>query len=99
MNTAQEINHEFQSEMGSILNRIGDFKPGPMKTVERAQSKMENDYINEEYPTASKLLDIVRCSVSYNTVGQLLDGYKEFMDHIESGVSSLTLARIKNGFT
>merc|ERR1719242_909454 len=67
MNDAKGINNEFQREMGTILNRRGEFKPGPMKKVERALSKMENDYMDEEYPKAAKLLDIVRCSVGYNT--------------------------------
>merc|ERR1712113_408742 len=98
MATAKKIDSEFQQEMNTILSRHGEFKKGPMKRVERALSKIENDYIDEEYPKSAKLLDIVRCSVSYNTVGQLLEGYKAFMDHIESGVSSLTMARVKNGF-
>merc|ERR1719150_517728 len=98
MTTAKSINNEFQKEMSTILNRHGEFKPGPMKKVERALSKMENDYMDEAYPKAAKLLDIVRCSVSYNTVGQLLEGYKAFMDHIDSGASSMVLARVKNGF-
>merc|ERR1719242_320474 len=98
MTTAKAINHEFQQEMDTILKRHGEFKPGPMKKVKRALSKMENDYMDEAYPKAAKLLDIVRCSVCYNTVGQLLEGYNAFMDHIESGVSSMTMARVKNGF-
>merc|ERR1719334_2093880 len=98
MTTAKKIDHEFQKEMSIILNRHGEFKPGPMKKVQRALSKMENDYMEEEYPKAAKLLDIVRCSVSFNTVGQLLEGYNAFIGHIESEVSSLELARVKNGF-
>jgi len=98
MSTAKSIDHEFQREMGTILSRHGEFKSGPMKKVERALSKMENDYAAESYPKSAKLLDIVRCSVSYNTADQLLDGFREFRNHIESGASSMELARIKNGF-
>merc|ERR1719333_368707 len=67
MNTAQDIDSEFQREMRAVLGRHGEFKAGPMKKVERALSKIENDYVNEEYPKSAKLLDIVRCSVSFNT--------------------------------
>merc|ERR550525_1310418 len=69
MTTSKKIDGEFQQEMNTILSRHGEFKKGPMKKVERALSKLENDYMNEEYPKAAKLLDIVRCSASYNTVG------------------------------
>merc|ERR1719242_2152312 len=58
MTTAKAIDHEFQKEMSTILNRHGEFKPGPMKKVERTLSKMENDYMEEAYPKAAKLLDI-----------------------------------------
>merc|ERR1712176_556555 len=98
MNTGKKMDDEFQREMNTILSRYGDFKKGPMKKVERAMSKMENDYMNELYPKAAKLLDIVRCSASYNTVSQLLDGYNAFIHQPESGASSMVLARIKNGF-
>merc|ERR1719334_1267378 len=98
MTTAKKINGEFQREMKTILSRYGDFKPGPMKKVERALSKLENDYMDEEYPKAAKLLDIVRCSVGYNTLDQLMDGYGKFMYHVEYESSSMTLARVKNGF-
>ena len=56
MTTAKRIDDEFQREMGTILERHGDFKPGPMKKVERALSKIENDYLDEAYPKAAKLL-------------------------------------------
>lgn len=98
MTTAKRIDSEFQGEMATILQRHGDFKAGPMKKVERALSKIENEYMDQQYPKAAKLLDIVRCSVSYNTADQLVDGFRAFMHHVESGSSSMELARVKNGF-
>ena len=76
--TANKINTEFQSHLRSVMNRFGDFKAGPTKGVERCQSKLENDYPDAEYPKAARLLDVVRCAVSFNTVEQLLAGYKWF---------------------
>ena len=36
--TAKKINHEFQSRVGNVMSRFGEFKAGPTKTVERCQS-------------------------------------------------------------
>lgn len=45
-----------------------------------------------------ELLDMVRCSVTFNTITHLVAGYKGFLRAIESGQASMELARIKNGF-
>ena len=58
-------------------------KERPVKLVDRCQSKLENDYQEAEYPKAAKLLDVVRCSVSFNTVEQLLEGYKVTQGFVE----------------
>ena len=44
VNTAQRVNSEFQDRVGPVMARFGDFKSGPTKTVERYQSKVENEY-------------------------------------------------------
>ena len=97
--TAKKINAEFQGRIRAVMSRFGDFREGPGKTVERCQSKLENDYQKAAYPKAAKLLDVVRCAVSFNTVEQLLAGYDGLMRHINTNTSSLELARVKNGFT
>ena len=50
------------------------------------------------FPKAAKLLDMVRCSVAFNTVSQLLNGYDGLMNDIAKGTSNMKVARIKNGF-
>ena len=95
--TAQRIDAEFQRRVQMVMNRFGDFRAGPVKTAERCQSKVENEYEEAVYPKAAKLLDLVRCSVSFNTVEQLLAGYEGLMRHI-AGTDAFELARIKNGF-
>ena len=85
--TAKKINAEFQGRLKTVMNRFGEFREGPVKTVERCQSKLENDYPEAAYPKAAKLLDLVRCSVSFNTVEQFFQG-----------TDSFKLARVKNGF-
>merc|ERR1719419_1748049 len=95
---AKKIDSEFQSVMKAVMTRFGDYKPGPIKRVDRCVSKLENDYQNAAFPKAAKLLDMVRCSVSFNTVTQLIAGYEGFVKFIENSASSMTLARTKNGF-
>ncbi len=46
-------------------------------------SKLENDYQEAQYPKSAKLLDLVRCSVTFNTVDQLITGYNALMKHME----------------
>lgn len=42
---AKEIDAEFQQEMKRVMDQYGDqIKAGPIKTVDRCQSKLENDY-------------------------------------------------------
>eukprot|EP01084_Bolivina_argentea_P069821 126983_1 len=80
--TAKQINKEFQHHMNSVMSHFGTVKDGPLKKVERCQSKLENDYQDAEYPKAAKLLDLVRCSITFNTVDQLIAGYRGLKAHI-----------------
>ena len=95
--TAKQLDGEFQTHLRAVMSRFGDFRRGPTKTVERCQSKLENEYRGAAYPKAAKLLDVVRSSVSFNTVEQLLEGYKCLLRHVDN-TDALELARVKNGF-
>ena len=97
-NTAKKLNPEFQSKLQLVMSRYGEFKAGPVKSVERCQSKVENEYHDAQYPKAAKLLDVVRCAVSFNTVEQLLVGYKCLMRFVDGTSDSFELARVKNAF-
>ena len=96
--TAKNLNAEFQGRLGGVMSRYGEFRAGPVKSVERCQSKLENEYPGAEYPKAAKLLDVVRCSVSFNTLEQLLTGYDGLMRYVQTTPASFQLARVKNGF-
>ena len=96
--TAKRINIEFQNVMRSVMTRYGEYKPGPIKKVERCVSKLENDYDGAAFPKAARLLDLVRCSVAFNTIKQLLAGYQGFMKYIKRSPGTMKVARIKNGF-
>ena len=96
--TAQKIDTEFQTHIRLVMERFGEFRAGPTKSVERCQSKVENEYQEAVYPRAARLLDYVRCSVSFNTLEQLLTGYEGLMRYVQDGSDSLELARVKNCF-
>jgi len=96
--TASKIDDEFQRHVRIAMSSYGSFKKAPMKKVERSVSKLENEYRTESFPKSAKLLDLVRCSVTFNTVEQLLTGYSAFMRHIKANPSIIELARVKNGF-
>mmetsp|Transcript_42250 Transcript_42250/g.69632 ORF Transcript_42250/g.69632 Transcript_42250/m.69632 type:complete len:710 (-) Transcript_42250:126-2255(-) len=96
--SAKIIDREFQNYVKTMMGRYGTFKAAPMKKVERCLSKLENDYASEQYPKSAKLLDLVRCSVTFNTLEQLIQGFDAIKTHVDSSQQSMKLARVKNGF-
>lgn len=50
------IDPEFQDTMRVIMSPFGEFKPGPIKKVDRCVSKLEHDYQDAEYPKAASLV-------------------------------------------
>ena len=93
-----KINHEFQDYIKNLMGEYGDYQSGPTKTLDRVQSKLENDYSDELFPRCAKILDVVRCSVAFNTISQLINGYNHLMNHIKNNENKIQISRIKNGF-
>ena len=63
--------------MQTLLDEsVGIFAAGPTKRIERCHAKVQNDYQSETYPTAAHLLDIVRCSFTFQNLQGLLQGYE-----------------------
>eukprot|EP01083_Nonionella_stella_P125586 379838_1 len=82
---ANIINDSFQNEMKQITKQInqetGDdvtFRMGPVKTLTRSQVKVNNDYINEAYPTSAKILDINRCALQFESIQSMMKFIKIF---------------------
>eukprot|EP01083_Nonionella_stella_P051130 135782_1 len=98
LDAANTINSEFQAHIRTVMSPYGEFKPGPLKKLERCQIKFENDYSDAVFPKSAKLLDIVRCGVTFNTVRQLCKGYTALFDYISTNTDTLQIARVKNGF-
>ena len=84
--TAHAINDSFQDEMRRMFKRINKcavFMPAPVKLEERCQIKVQTDYNEIRYPSASALLDCIRCSITFDSCSDLLRGVLEFKERIE----------------
>ena len=106
---AHENNARFQNEMYLyFINQTRDdnydyckFASAPVKTYDRCLIKCNTDYNNLLYPCGSLLLDIIRCSVTYNNIEGLLNGLNKFILDVNNGkIKCISrILRIKNGFS
>ena len=67
----------------------------------RSQTKVENDYISEEWPTSAKILDVNWCALQFETVGSLMKFLYVFEERVEQkkAGSIKEIARCKNGWS
>eukprot|EP01083_Nonionella_stella_P076951 209890_1 len=105
---ANIINEQFQNDMKMITKEINTeigstvtFRMGPVKTLTRSQVKVENDYINEDYPTSAKILDINRCALQFSSIPSMLKFLEIFTKKVnsKSGRSITEIIRCKNGWS
>ena len=79
------------------------FTPAPVKTKERAIVKAELDYKLREWPHTRHVLDLLRCSVVFDTIDDLVKGVKKFIAENEKNPFHQNVAspivRLKNGFS
>eukprot|EP01083_Nonionella_stella_P039752 108137_1 len=97
INISRLLDEEYHSLLQEQLKGM-NYKQGPPKTMDRCKAKIENDYLHSLFPQCSKLLDIVRCSILFDSVGELVIGYEKMMSFINSS-EQFQVARIKNGFS
>ncbi len=104
---ARIINDAFHPSMRKIFeidstsgeNKEGtiSYMAGPIKAMERCMAKVQNDYAREKYPTAAKLLDIVRCSLVFKSCQGCVDGIKRLEKAVEKKSTSIkAIGRLKN---
>jgi len=108
MFTANILNDDFQRDMMRISEEIGkeinenvSFRMGPVKTLTRSQTKVENDYISEKWPTSAKILDINRCVLQFKTGGALMKFLSVFEERVAKNktYSIKKVLRCKNGWS
>eukprot|EP01084_Bolivina_argentea_P266354 451753_1 len=105
---AHTVNHKFQQEIKDkfCINELTSreeslgvkFIQGPVKKLHRCQAKVETKYIGRDYPTSACLLDIVRCSLVFDTIDQLLDGIPKFIQMVQTSQVIKQIVRTKNMF-
>ena len=105
---ANILDKEFQHDMKRITKQISDknsikviYRAGPVKTLTRSQTKVENDYIKEDYPTSAKILDINRCALQFVTIKEMMEYIDEFTGKInkKEAYSIMDVIRCKNGWS
>ena len=75
-----------------------------MKTKERCQLKSSLDYFDRQWPCSSNILDTIRCSVSFSSSKDLINGVNKIkqligFDDVQIGYGCLyKVVRIKNMF-
>merc|ERR1719361_1059860 len=79
---------------------VVEYMRGPVKLMERARAKAQNDYANEPYPASACVIDFNRCTLFFEDFSSLLCGLKLFINKVnyyQSG-NIIAIARAKNGF-
>eukprot|EP01084_Bolivina_argentea_P244645 409794_1 len=98
----------FQRDMKRVTQKInletGDnvhFTAGPVKTLARAQTKVVNSYINEDWPTSARILDINRCALHFENIKTLMKFIKIFVLKVKARetFSVVEIIRCKNGWS
>eukprot|EP01084_Bolivina_argentea_P087015 157222_1 len=77
------------------------YNRGPVKKISRARSKATSDYGNEPFPTSACVLDLNRCSLTFNDIGSMLKAIKMFENKVNFYKSDaiIGIVRDKNDFT
>merc|ERR1712228_974742 len=79
---------------------IVEYMRGPIKLMDRAKAKAQNDYAHEPYPASACVIDFNRCALIFDDISSLLRGLKLFTNKVKYYQSGniIGIARDKNGF-
>eukprot|EP01084_Bolivina_argentea_P070309 127824_1 len=75
------------------------YSRGPVKLIERARAKSQNDYADADYPQSACVLDFNRCCLIFNDISTLLRAVKLFVNKVNYYQSRhiIGIVRDKNG--
>ena len=76
------------------------FQRAPVKTYDRCLIKSNTDYSKKSYPTSACIVDLLRCSITFENSESLLNGLNKIINEINNGkIEGIKkILRIKNGF-
>ena len=62
--------------------------------------KAQTEYAHKRFPSTSSIVDLVRCSVTFNSVAEMIRALADFEDKIDKHEAGcvIDVLRIKNGF-
>ena len=83
---AQMINSVFVSKMESLYSQSdtpNTFRAGPVKTIKRCIAKSETEYANVKWPTSAKVIDVIRCSLTFEQIEDLNKGIAILLEFIK----------------
>merc|ERR1712228_152245 len=88
------------SNKGKVENGTVEYMRGPVKTMDRARAKAQNDYAKEPYPASACVIDFNRCALIFDDISSLLHGLQLFVNKVKYYQSGniIAIARDKNGF-
>merc|ERR1712228_769243 len=109
---AQIVDEDFQASVQQIYGidkasnkrkvevGIVEYIRGPIKLMDRARAKAQNDYAKEPYPASACVIDFNRCALIFDDISSLLHGLQLFVNKVKYYQSGniIAIARDKNGF-
>eukprot|EP01084_Bolivina_argentea_P018482 34412_1 len=90
---------ETKMDSNSGDNKV-KYQRGPVKLLERARSKAQNDYSDQAYPASACVLDFNRCALIFNDISTLLKSLQLFVNKVKYYQSGniIGIVRDKNLF-
>ena len=104
--TSQALNGQFQKDAARLVidkNSVGcgTYAAGPVKLAKRCQIKAQTDYAQKPWPATSQIVDLIRCSYTFNTCKEMYEAMTRFEKYIKQGKggSIKRILRVKNMFS
>ncbi len=104
---AHAINEKFHGAIRSIFeinqttgvskNGKTQYRAGPLKDLVRCKSKTEIDYFNEPFPSSSRVLDIVRGSLTFSSCKDCVEALETLEKVVRAKKTCIkAIGRVKN---
>ncbi len=88
---------EIDEKTGWSKDKTVHYRGGPLKDLKRCKEKVENSYASQDYPTSSKLIDFIRCSLTFKTPTQCVSAINRLFEEALEGTTHIKkVARLKN---
>ena len=69
-------------EIGADIRKQETFRMDPVIILLRSHTKIQNDYISEDWPTSAKIPEVHRCALPFETVRSLMEFLGVFEERV-----------------